>query len=100
MGTGIGLKSYQNSLEKNRLGCKAQGSHKMVYIRAHNFYISYLAEMGIFFFPLIIFLILKLRNRNSGYIILGLLIGFLGHEYLTSPYTWMIIGLSERLNYD
>tara|TARA_Y100001978_G_scaffold183111_1_gene180453 strand:+ start:338 stop:1486 length:1149 start_codon:yes stop_codon:yes gene_type:complete len=99
-GTGIGLKSYLNSLKKNNLGCKAPFYEENLYIRAHNFYISYLAEMGIFFIPLILFLFLKLRNRNSGYIITGLLIGFLGHEYLTSPYTWMIIGLSERCNYD
>ena len=99
-GTGIGLNSYLNSLEKNKLGCEAPYYEGELYIRAHNFYISYLAEMGIFFIPLILFLILKLRNRNSGYIILGLLIGFFGHEYLTSPYTWMIIGLSERFNYD
>ena len=99
-GTGIGLKSYQNSLKKYNLGCKGHDNNDILYIRAHNFYISYFAEMGIFFIPLIIFLILKLRNRNSGYIILGLLIGFLGHEYLTSPYTWMVMGLSERLDYD
>ncbi len=99
-GTGIGLNSYLNSLKNNNLGCKAPNHDGNLYIRAHNFYISYLAEMGIFFIPLILFLFLKLRNRNSGYIILGLLFGFLGHEYLTSPYTWMILGLSERLNYD
>ncbi len=99
-GTGIGLQSYQNSLKNNNLGCKAHDAKSIEYIRAHNFYISYFAEMGIFFIPLIIFIILKLKNRNSNYIILGLLIGFLGHEYLTSPYTWMILGLSERLNYD
>lgn len=99
-GTGIGLNSYLNSLEKHKLGCENPNYKGKLYIRAHNFYISYLAEMGIFFIPLILFLILKLRNRNTGYIILGLLIGFFGHEYLTSPYTWMIIGLSERSNYD
>ena len=40
------------------------------------------------------------NSGTLGRIILGLLIGFFGHEYLTSPYTWMIIGLSERFNYD
>ena len=100
-GTGIGLKSYTNSLKKYNLGCNApRHPEGKFYIRAHNFYISYLAEMGIFFIPLFIFIVSKFRNRNSRYIILGLLIGFIGHEYLTSPYTWMIMGLSERLNYD
>jgi len=100
-GTGLGLKSYQNSLKKNNLGCKNRSENtSAIYIRAHNLYISYLAEMGIFFIPFFIFLISKLRNKNSTFIILGLLVGFLGHEYLTSPYTWMIFGLSERLNYD
>ena len=101
-GTGIGLKSYQNSLEKNQLGCKSQREDfgRYEFIRAHNFYISYLAEMGIFFFPLLIFLSKNIYKKNSKFIILGLLIAFLGHEYLTSPYTWMVLGLSERRNYD
>lgn len=100
-GTGIGLKSYQNSLEKNQLGCKSQSTEfdKYDFIRAHNFYISYLAEMGIFFFPLLIFISKNIYKRNSKFIILGLMIAFLGHEYLTSPYTWMVLGLSERRNY-
>ena len=100
-GTGIGLKSYQNSLEKNQLGCKSQSEEveKYEFIRAHNFYISYLSEMGIFFFPLLIFISKNIYKRNSKFIIIGLMIAFIGHEYLTSPYTWMVLGLSERRNY-
>ncbi len=101
-GTGIGVKSYQNSLKRNDLGCKNTKKYSKgdFYIRAHNFYISYLAEMGIFFFPLLFFLLSKLRNKKTRFIILGLLVGFIGQEYLTSPFTWLIIGLSEHTNYD
>ena len=102
VGTGIGIKSYQNSLKRNDLGCKNNKKYSKgdTYIRAHNFYISYLAEMGIFFFPLLFFLLSKLRNNKTRFIILGLLVGFIGQEYLTSPFTWLIIGLSENTNYD
>tara|TARA_Y100000589_G_C27193249_1_gene645660 strand:+ start:3075 stop:4226 length:1152 start_codon:yes stop_codon:yes gene_type:complete len=102
IGTGIGLKSYQNSLEKYQLGCRSSSEdfEEYEYTRAHNFYISYLAEMGIFFFPLFFFLAKNIMVQGSRYIIVGLLIAFLGHEYLTSPYTWMVLGLSQRRKYD
>lgn len=94
-GTGIGLGSSQNSLVKNDLLCS---SSKKVAIRGHNFYISYLAEMGIFFFPLLTFLVMHLRYKNSTFIILGLLIALIGQEYITMPYTWMILALSKKTN--
>ena len=99
VGTGIGIKSYINSLKKHNLGCKHHINNDRVYIRAHNFYISYLAEMGIFFVPLLIFLLKHVFNKGSRFIIIGLLIGFLGHEYLTSPWVWLILGLNERKNH-
>ena len=94
-GTGIGLGSYQNSLEKNNLVCDVA---KKEAIRGHNFYISYLAEMGIFFFPLLIFFLSHLKYKSSFFIIVGLMISLIGQEYITMPYIWMIFGLSRKLN--
>ncbi len=94
-GTGIGLGSYQNSLEKNNLLCAVAKNEP---IRAHNFYISYLAEMGIFFFPLLLFFLSHLRFTKSRFIIIGLLLSLLGQEYITMPYIWMILALSNKLD--
>lgn len=92
-GTGIGLGSYQNALKSSNLTCDEDPD---IAIRSHNFYISYFAEMGILFFVLLCFLLFHIQF--SPVVVLGLLISFMGQEYITSPYVWMLLGVARRFH--
>lgn len=94
-GTGIGIQNYlsnmPNDLVRDLSGRPA---------RAHNFYLSYLAEMGIWFFGLI-YLLLKpfLINKKHLPIFMSLMAGLAFNEFITTPYFWMFIGLLINLSY-
>ncbi len=97
-GTGVGLGNYLEKLNVNVIPAKA-----------HNFYLSYLAEFGIIGFSiLIIFLIVlwsffrKIPDKNFYItfqtIFLSVIFMFTMNEYITFPLLWVIWGIGLGLS--
>ena len=95
-GTGMGLGNYLNYLNMYSSDFLNYTDHLG---RAHNYYISFLAEAGVFFFGLTYF-IFKPLFLNSNIILksfyFSLLIGIATNEYITSPFFWLLLGLVYR----
>lgn len=99
LGTGMGLDNYLSHIDL-KYGTYLVGGD---FHRAHNYYISYLAEMGLFFFiftyilykPL--FLISDLYFKSLYF---GMLVGISTNEYVTSPYFWILFALIYRIYYE
>lgn len=93
-GTGIGLDSYRKELVK-------VGPIRMS--KPHNFYLSYLAELGIFGFGILawifIIIIKSIHRRDKSFhalwytIIFIILLMFTMNEYISLPILWMMLGL-------
>ena len=97
-GTGMGLDNYLNYLHLYSSEFLSYTDHLG---RAHNYYISYLAEAGLFFF-ILTYLIFKPLFINSNIILksfyFSLLVGIATNEYITSPFFWLLLGLVYRYN--
>jgi len=95
-GTGMGLKNYLNHIDPYYYDYLAHGNPH----RAHNFYISYLSEMGVVVFSLLIVILFKPLFFPVNYIIkagyASLLIGITFNEYVTSPFFWLLFALVYR----
>jgi O-antigen ligase len=101
-GTGPGLTNYFNALESYNIHTHPG--------KAHNFYISYFAELGLIGFMLLLAMLIsvfKLFKKNSNYIDkkgfrvlwLGLMIMLFFNEYITIPYIWMFLGIGTSCIY-
>lgn len=104
LGTGVGLDNYREYLKPIIDG------NKELYVRPHNFYVSYLAEFGIIGFSILLFIIYQVwhktsiliigRSRNIRLpmysfraIIITLLIMLAFNEYVTYPLVWILLGI-------
>lgn len=95
IGTGMGLENYLSRMNEEYVPYLKGGD----FHRAHNYYISYLAEMGIFFFIFTYILWKPLFLNTDIYyksLYFGMLIGIATNEYVTSPYFWILFGLIYR----
>lgn len=99
LGTGMGLDNYLSHIDP-KYGIYLVGGD---FHRAHNYYISYLAEMGLFFFIFTYILYKPLFLKSNIYfksLYFGMLIGIATNEYVTSPYFWILFALLYRNYYD
>jgi O-antigen ligase len=99
-GTGMGLDNYLKHIDPSF----SEYLHSGKMHRAHNFYVSYMAEMGIIFFIIFIHMLFRVffYNFNIYYLsaFSAMLVGILTNEYVTSPYFWMMYALIYREKYD
>lgn len=101
-GTGMGNENYLNYLHMYSSDFLDHTDHLG---RAHNFYISYLAEAGLLFF-IFVYLLFKPLYLKTDIILksfyFSLLIGIATNEYITSPFVWFFLGIlyKNSLNYD
>tara|TARA_R110002049_G_scaffold308581_1_gene513008 strand:- start:5768 stop:6889 length:1122 start_codon:yes stop_codon:yes gene_type:complete len=89
-GTGMGLTNYFEQFDNYFVPLVIQPS------RAHNFVISYLAEMGVFFFPfigLLAIVVLKSKDQITKLASCAIFVGLLTNEYITAPMVWFLLGL-------
>lgn len=97
-GTGMGLKNYLMHIDP-KFYQYFVNDHVA---RAHNFYISYLAEMGILFLFFIVLLFKIYSNIHAKILKAAMLSIFLGlafNEYITSPYLWLFFGIAINKNF-
>jgi len=98
IGTGMGLENYLSHINPMYSDYLHNGgSH-----RAHNYYISYLGEMGLFFFIFTYILYKPLfldTNIFFKSLYFGMLVGIATNEYVTSPYFWILFALMYRVYY-
>ena len=99
-GTGLGLANYLSYIDPSYYKFFVNGHAA----RAHNFYISYSAEMGVFFIGLIFLFIKIFKDIDDRILKCGMISIFVGltfNEYITNPYVWMFFGLclSLKINY-
>jgi O-antigen ligase len=97
-GTGMGLENYLSHIPGDMLSALSNRP-----ARAHNFYISYLAEMGLLFFVFFLILIKPLFENKSKFIkpfFLSLLAGLAFNEFITTPFFWMAIGIINKDIYE
>ena len=90
VGTGMGLSNYLSHFDMQYLAYTGRAA------RAHNFYISYLGEMGVLFFVfigIIIYSITKIKDYLLQAAMVGMVIGLATNEYITSPMFWILLGL-------
>ena len=97
-GTGMGLDNYLSKIDPSH------ATYLPVFGRAHNYYISYFAEMGLIFFLFFTYILYKplFLNSNIYYksLYFGMLIGISTNEYVTSPYFWILYALIYRTYYE
>lgn len=95
-GTGLGLENYLSYFSQdfiNTIGVPG---------RTHNFYVSYIGEMGIFYFIFLFIIFRPIFLSSDKYFkaaYLGLLVAILVNEYITTPFFWIIYGLVIRFHY-
>ncbi|WP_202807719.1 O-antigen ligase family protein [Pseudoalteromonas sp. SCSIO_11900] len=97
-GTGMGLKNYLMHIDPKFYQYFVNGH----VARAHNFYISYLAEMGVLFLFFIVLLFKIYSNIHAKILKAAMLSIFLGlafNEYITSPYLWLFFGIAINKNF-
>lgn len=93
-GTGLGMENYREGLSK--------ASPLPLTSKAHNFYISYFAELGVFGFALLLAILQRiyaslapLRTRHRAYrvsfIVMALMMTM--NEYILLPELWLIFGI-------
>lgn len=99
LGTGFGLENYVQFAGIN-IGEVYSGSVRLS--MSHNFYLSYAALSGIFFVPLLVFLLMPISNslNEYKYLYIMFLIGIAFNEYITSPIFWVVHGLMLRKGAD
>lgn len=98
IGTGMGLDNYLSNIDPKYSAYLVGGD----FHRAHNYYISYLAEMGFFFFFFTYILYKPLFLNSNIYfksLYFGMLIGIATNEYITSPYFWILFALIYKNYY-
>ena len=98
-GTGMGLDNYLSHIDSKYSLYLVGGD----FHRAHNYYISYLAEMGLFFFVFTYILYKPLfLNTNIFFksLYFGMLVGIATNEYVTSPYFWILFALIYMTYYE
>lgn len=102
-GTGVGLENYR---------AKLRNLNPIRESKPHNFYISYLAEFGIFGFSFLMFILFGVWRKMSflgggTYAIIGsafkaiflsVMIMLTMNEYITFPVTWIIWGIGMGLS--
>lgn len=99
-GTGMGNENYLNYLHMYSSDFLNHTDHLG---RAHNFYISYLAEAG-FLFLIFVYLLFKPLYLKTDIILksfyFSLLVGIATNEYITSPFVWFFLGILYRNSLD
>mgnify|MGYP000022305746 CR=1 FL=1 len=92
-GTGIGLDNYRKAFHK----------HSMYYkdSKAHNFYISYLAELGFFGFVMLLIILKNIYQKLSkdrkfysfriSFLSISIMMFF--NEYIGTPELWFFYGM-------
>jgi hypothetical protein len=98
LGSGFGLENYVQFAGIN-IGDAYSGSVRLS--MSHNFYLSYLALSGVFFIPLLVFLLRPIFNsvNEYKYLYMMFLIGIAFNEYITSPIFWVVHGLMLRKSF-
>jgi O-antigen ligase len=102
-GTGLGMENYRKGL--------STASPLAVTSKAHNFYLSYFAELGIFGFALLLAILqriyaglLPLKSRYRAFRVTFLVMALMMtmNEYILLPELWvffgMLAGISQRLS--
>ena len=98
LGSGFGLENY---VQFAGINIEEVYSGPVRLSMAHNFYLSYAALSGIFFVPLLAFLLTPISKSQSEYkyLYIMFLIGIAFNEYITSPIFWVVHGLMLRKGY-
>lgn len=93
LGTGMGLTNYLNHYDPSYITYVGHAG------RAHNFVISYLAEMGLLFFVFITIIfhsVFTINNILFKAAMAGMLAGLITNEYITSPMFWILLGFAHN----
>jgi hypothetical protein len=94
-GTGLGLENFK-FYAHHYLSLVYSGDARLS--MTHNFYLSYLSMLGVMFFPLLAKLVYPLFFKSHYRLLLLIfLVGIAFNEYITSPFFWVVYGMSIKL---